>query len=170
MSAVGDPPDPASIGSGTTIRAKFRPSRALMAAAKAQTTAPASRVRRTRTDRLARQLALAHWIERAVEAGQIACYADVARALGLTQSRITQITALLGLSPALQERTLLGGGLPTRAALRAARDVDWERQGRTGRMRPSLRLKEPTTLGVDGLEAASRRRRSTKTAPWTTSS
>jgi hypothetical protein len=114
---------------GATIRAKFRPSRALMASVKAKPPAPPP-PKRTTAARLARQLALAHWIERAIESGQIACYADVARLLGLSESRITQITALLGLSPALQERVLLAGkgGLGIREALLAAREVDWERQ------------------------------------------
>ncbi len=90
---------------------------------------PSPRPRRTRADRLARQLALAHWVERAVEAGRVSCYAEVPRALGLTESRITQVTALLGLSSSLQERILLGeAGLGIRAALRAARQPEWERQ------------------------------------------
>jgi len=82
--------------------------------------------RRTNAARLARQLALAHWIERAVEAGQAASYGEVARILGLTESRVTQITALLGLSPAVQEGILLGeGGVGIRVAIRAAREVEW---------------------------------------------
>jgi len=100
-----------------------------MAAVRAEPKMPSPRPRRTRTDRLARQLALAHWIERAVDAGQVASYGDVARALGLTESRITQITALLGLSPAMQERILLGDApLGIRAAIRAGRESEWERQ------------------------------------------
>lgn len=46
------------------------------------------RVSRTMRDRLAHQLALAHWIERAVEDGRVASYGEVARALGLTKSKI----------------------------------------------------------------------------------
>jgi len=87
------------------------------------------RKRRSRAERLARQLALAHWIERAIEAGQARNYADVARALGLTQPRITQIAGLLRLSPAIQERVLLGGiDLGGRGAMRAAGSVEWGAQ------------------------------------------
>ena len=120
-------------GSGAVIRAKFRPSRAVLASVKRKPVTeapPPPPPRLARSERLARQLALAHWIERAIEAGQFRCYADVSRLLGLSASRIEQIAALLGLSPALQERVLLGeGGLGIRAAIRAAREVDWDRQG-----------------------------------------
>jgi hypothetical protein len=40
----------------------------------------------------------------------VASYGEVAGALGLTESRITQVTALLGLSPAVQEAVWLGEG------------------------------------------------------------
>lgn len=54
----------------------------------------------------------------------------MARALGLTEPRITQITALLGLAPAAQEAVLLGqGGVGIREAIRAARGVEWVKQG-----------------------------------------
>ena len=126
MTGAVETPDPSDQGSGAIVRAKFRPSRALMASVR---TPPPRPPRRARADRLARQLALAHWIERAVEAGQVASYGQVARTLGLTESRITQVTALLGLSPALQERILVGeGGLGIRAAIRAAREVEWGAQ------------------------------------------
>ena len=53
----------------------------------------------------------------------------MARAIGLTESRITQITALLGLSPTLQERVLGGeASLGIRAAIRAGREPEWQRQ------------------------------------------
>jgi len=66
--------------------------------------------RRTNAARLARQLALAHWIERAVESGQVASYGEVARILGLTESRITQVTALLGLSPGARKGSIVAPG------------------------------------------------------------
>jgi hypothetical protein len=88
-----------------------------------------SRAQSARAERLASQVALTHWIERAIEAGQARNYADVARALGLTQTRITQIAGLLRPSPALQESVLLGGiDLGGRGALRAAGSVEWEEQ------------------------------------------
>lgn len=112
------------------MRAKFRPSRALRAAVKPEAPAPPGRHTRRRAERLARQLALAHWIERAVEDGRVSSYGEVARALGLTESRITQITALLGLSPGVQEQVLLGEGGPgIREAIRTGRDAEWVWQG-----------------------------------------
>lgn len=132
MNAPVEPPDPGAHGSGNkgaVVRAKFRPARAEMASVKAKQPPPPPAPRPTSAARLACQLALAHWIERAVESGQIAYYGDVARLLGLSESRITQITSLLGLSPAVQERVLLDGGLGIRGALRLARGVDWEGQG-----------------------------------------
>lgn len=126
MSGAEETPDPIHRGSGATVRAKFRPARGLVAAVKPEAPAPPGRHTRTRAERLARQLALAHWIDRAVESGQVASYGEVARALGLTESRVTQITALLGLSPVMQEGILLGeGGMGIRAALRETRDVEW---------------------------------------------
>ena len=78
------------------------------------------------SDSLARQPALAHWIDRAVESGQVASYGEVARVLGLTESRITQVTALLGLSPAMPERVLLGeGGIGIQEAIRMGRGATW---------------------------------------------
>ena len=51
-------------------------------------------------------LVLAHQIERAVEQGRARSYADVARSLGLTRARLTQIMALLLLAPSIQETIL----------------------------------------------------------------
>jgi len=110
---------------GAVVRGKFRPARGLVASVRPEPRAERPRVSRTRAERLARQLALAHWIERAVESGQVASYGEVARALGLTESRITQVTALLGLSPAVQEAVLLGeDGVGIREALHAAREPE----------------------------------------------
>ena len=123
---------------GGVIRAKFRPARAVVATSRPEARAPGERpLRRTNAARLARQLALAHWIERAVEAGQVASYGEVARVLGLTESRITQITALVGLSPKVQERVLLGDAwLGIREAIRAGREVEWGRAGDASRPLP----------------------------------
>jgi len=55
----------------------------------------------------------------------VASYVEVARILGLTESRITQVTALLGLQPAVQEQVLLDeAGIGLREALRAAREAE----------------------------------------------
>jgi hypothetical protein len=51
-------------------------------------------------------LALAHKIDAMVRDGELRDYADVARKLGLTRARITQITSLLLLAPAIQEYIL----------------------------------------------------------------
>ena len=113
----------------TTVRAKFRPARAVLASVQkpeAGAPAPAPPPRRARSERLARQLALAHWIERAIEAGEVASYGDVARRLGLTQPRITQVMSLLFLPPEMQERVLLGTGrVGIREAMRVARSAEW---------------------------------------------
>lgn len=128
MSCAEETPDPSHQGSGAVVRAKFRPGRGPRAAVKPEAPAPPGQHRRTRGERLARQLALAHWIDRAVEEGRVASY-EVARLLGLTESRITQVTALLGLSSELQERIVLGeAGIGIREAIRAGREAEWERQ------------------------------------------
>jgi len=126
VSRAAESPDPGVPGSGAVVRAKFRPARAVVARVRPEPRAPGERPpRRTNAARLGRQIALAHWIERAVESGQVASYGAVARILWLTESRITQITALLGLAPAVQEGILLGeGGVGIREAIRAAREVD----------------------------------------------
>ncbi len=117
-------------GPGVVIRGKFRPARGLVASARPEPQAEGPRLSRTNAERLVRQLALAHWIERAVEDGRASSYGEVARALGLTESRVTQITALLGLPPGVQEAVLLGeGGVGIREAIRKGREVEWGRQG-----------------------------------------
>lgn len=79
--------------------------------------------------RAARQLALAHEIERLIDAGELADYADLARRLGLSRARIAQVMGLLALSPAIQERVLLGQEqISSRSLRRAAGTVDWARQ------------------------------------------
>ena len=78
----------------TTIRVRFRAPR------KAAAQRPVSRA--------ARVLALAHHIERLVEAGELSSYAEAARALGLTRARLTQVTNLLRLAPQIQARILDG--------------------------------------------------------------
>lgn len=129
MSRAAETPDPGAPGSGAVVRGKFRPARGLVASARPEPRSEVPRPSRRRSERLARQLALAHWIERAVEEGRVASYGEVARALGLTESRITQVTALLGLSPVVQEAELFGeGGLGIRKAIRAGRETEWERQ------------------------------------------
>ena len=79
--------------------------------------------------RLARQLALAHHVERLVEDGTLRDYADAARVLGVTRARMTQVMNLLALSPALQERVLDGTlRVSERRLRRVVGEVEWGRQ------------------------------------------
>jgi hypothetical protein len=56
----------------------------------------------------ARLLALAYAIERAVEDGRFGSVAEVARALGLTRARLSQVMRRRWASAELQVRALLG--------------------------------------------------------------
>ena len=79
--------------------------------------------------RAARMFALAHHVERLVEAGELAGYAEAARALGLTRARLTQVMNLLLLAPEIQERVLAGELRGTERSLRrAALESDWDSQ------------------------------------------
>jgi hypothetical protein len=81
--------------------------------------------------RVARLLALAHHVERLVEAGEVETYTSVAAALGLTRTRLTQVLALTGLRPAVQEQILLGDLDLTDHALRPiVAEVEWGEQVR----------------------------------------
>ena len=81
------------------------------------------------TSRAAHMLALAHHVERLVEAGDIASYAEAARALGLTRARLTQVTNLLLLAPEIQERVLTGDQAGTERALRTVvGEANWQKQ------------------------------------------
>ena len=59
-----------------------------------------------RIPRVTRMLALAHKIDRMVHSGECRDYAYAAQTLGLTRARITQITNLTLLAPAIQEAIL----------------------------------------------------------------
>ena len=86
--------------------------------------------------RAARMLALAHHVERLVEAGELAGYADAARALGVTRARLTQVMNLLLLAPEIQEQMLVGEvGATERELRRIVREPAWARQVGLGRPR-----------------------------------
>lgn len=53
--------------------------------------------------RVARLLALAHYIDEKIRAGEIADLAEAARRAGLTRARVTQVMNLLLLAPVIQE-------------------------------------------------------------------
>ena len=101
------------------------------------------RLRRTRRQaaaerrypaRVARQLALAHALQRRVDDGEFPDYATMARALGLTRARISQIMDLLLLAPEIQEEILFLECIPgqqpvsERALRPLLRTFDWSEQ------------------------------------------
>ncbi len=59
-----------------------------------------------RVPRVARLLALAHRIDGMIRNGELDDLADAARRLNLTRARVSQITNLLLLAPAIQEAVL----------------------------------------------------------------
>jgi hypothetical protein len=59
-----------------------------------------------RVPRVAKLLALAHRFEALLQRGEVASYADLARLGQVTPARISQVMALLGLAPDLQEAIL----------------------------------------------------------------
>ncbi len=77
----------------------------------------------------AKNLALAHHIERLIERGVIIDYTHAARMLGVSQPRMTHIMSLLLLAPAIQEAILRGEVAPKDKELRAlARVAEWRVQ------------------------------------------
>lgn len=81
----------------------------------------------------ARNLALAHYLQRMIERGLISDYTQAARMLAVSQPRITHLMGLLLLSPAIQEEILLGRIAPSDKELRRmARVADWGEQARRG--------------------------------------
>ncbi len=79
--------------------------------------------------RAARLLALAHFIERQIEAGVFRSYGDAGRRIGMTPGRVTQVMNLLLLAPKVQEQLLTGN---LRCGERRLRQVvnqpDWSLQ------------------------------------------
>jgi ParB-like chromosome segregation protein Spo0J len=99
--------------------------------------AAAARPPRRYPARIARQLALAHALQRRVDDGEFADYADMARALGFTRARITQLMDLLLLAADIQDEILhlevAPGAQPiSERALREGvlRSLDWQEQRR----------------------------------------
>lgn len=84
--------------------------------------------------RVARQLALAHALQKRVDDGEFADYAEMARALGLSRARMTQLMDLLLLAPSIQEELLqleCPAGcqpLPERSLRRITRSPLWSEQ------------------------------------------
>lgn len=86
--------------------------------------------------RIARQLVLAHDLQRRVDEGEFSDYADLARSLGFSRARVTQIMDLLLLAPDIQEEILFlevpPGRQPVseRALREVLRSVEWGEQRR----------------------------------------
>ena len=86
--------------------------------------------RDTGPSRIARQLALAHYVERLVADGIFNDYSEVARVLSVTRSRMGQVVNLLNLSVPIQEAILVGELAISERELRSVlREGEWERQG-----------------------------------------
>jgi len=88
-----------------------------------------------RIPRAARLLALAHYYTALIAQGKATDYADLARQLGLTRARITQMMHLLHLAPDLQEAVLTlppvftgRDPIQEKAVRRIAREPLWARQ------------------------------------------
>lgn len=104
--------------------------------ARAREAAEAAVAPRRYPARIARQLALAHALQRRVDAGEFTDYAAMARALGFTRARISQIMDLLLLAPDIQAQILrieVEPGvqpLAERALRKVLRSPVWEEQRR----------------------------------------
>jgi DNA invertase Pin-like site-specific DNA recombinase len=100
LSELGAPPEP--------LREVLRESlfRVKSTAHKFTPQAPVVRLPVKRAAKVARMLALAHHIDRAIKGGRFADRATVARHLELTRARMTHVLNLLHLAPDLQERIL----------------------------------------------------------------
>jgi len=87
-----------------------------------------------RPAKVARMLALAHHIQWAIDRGNVADAATVARRLGLTRARVSQLLDLCLLAPDIQEAILaleaVDGADPMaeRALREVLREVGWEGQ------------------------------------------
>ena len=93
--------------------------------------------------RAARMLALAHHVEREIQAGNVQDLAAAAHALGITRARMTQVSNLLLLAPGVQARILTGDLRWSERRLRAAQaEPDWEAQ--------RARVLSPPREGRDG--------------------
>jgi hypothetical protein len=103
----------------------------------------------------ARNLALAHYLDRMIERGLVADFTAAARMLGVSQPRLTHLMGLLLLAPEIQAAVLLGemefGDKELRALTRiAAWSEQLEALARPRQMSHTCRLSRP------GLAAAAR--------------
>lgn len=76
-----------------------------------------------------RRIALAHYLDAALERGELGTLADAAAQLRLTRARLTQISDLALLAPDIQEAVLTGACEPRDRHLRAVgRHLLWKAQ------------------------------------------
>ena len=109
---------------------KLKPKRKRKPEKKPETPPPPEKPATRPVSRAARMLALAHYVERLVEAGAVKSYADAARQLGVTRARMSQILNLLNLPPRVQEGLLLGDlHLSERRVRAVAARTEWDGQG-----------------------------------------
>ena len=79
--------------------------------------------------RAARMLALAHHVDRLVDAGDLTSYAAAGRLLGLTRARMTQIENLTLLAPEIQAQLVAGvTDISERRLRRVVQKADWQSQ------------------------------------------
>ena len=77
----------------------------------------------------ARNLALAYHLDGLIERGLLADYSAAAKALGVSQPRLTHLMSLLLLAPTIQEAILAGTIAPGDKQLRKlARVAEWREQ------------------------------------------
>lgn len=117
----------------TEVVIAFKGGRAWREHHQAERRAPARRY----PARIARQLALAHALRRRLERGEFADFADMARQLGFTRARVTQLMDLLLLAAEVQEEILFlelppGAQPVSERGLREALlgTIDWQEQRR----------------------------------------
>ena len=113
------------------LSSKFEPRSDQNATRQANADPPAQRGHVASPSPAARNLALAHHVERLIDRGVIADYTQAARMLGVSQPRMTHLMSLLLLAPAIQEAILLAKIAPRDKKLRElARVAAWETQER----------------------------------------
>jgi hypothetical protein len=98
-------------------------------------------------------LVLGHRIEAMIRAGEFRDLADAARVIGITKARVTQVTNLTLLAPAIQDQILaLPRGRKPRETLteREVRSLgvaaDWDDQWRVWRRFQTILLRFPSSL------------------------
>jgi predicted XRE-type DNA-binding protein len=81
--------------------------------------------------RVARVLALAHYVERLIDQGSFKNHSHTAKLLGISNSRMSQVANLTLLAPSIQEKILFGkGDIKERSLRMILRDLDWKKQSR----------------------------------------